>query len=852
MGRTLENTKAFISPRPLRVAFLVDESEHWSVILSAIFAECYGRWGGRFNLIVPCDDNNVRQSYMPWLKAYDADIVYSYVELTNHSIENLHEVLNPSYLVKHRLPDKKHDFWSYRPQLPMPGLTSLSVAPIASRTSVFAPQEATVLLDKHPQMQPSLFLQHSFGFYETSRTGNWPIARDTEAYMASLTIVAKETLDNPSIRPHVRGESVTDEAALLKRIGGQRNIMGVAQLSAAICPRFEFADNRWCNGATIIVGDSFANRLLFWNARSHLPAWMDDKVVTLQVAKEDIEDPIRLASIIDIIRNRIHASEGGGGQLRLTLRSAAHSQPELDAFTAIFRAADTWNAYRGEALTSEDDCIPDHGAVQHGRFQLMGPSFPSPADLHEVIAGSAFRPPNLQPRHLREISPLPLSLKNGVWCLDVDLERSVNHSRFDNVTHRWRLPRRLRMTSAFIEPYQIGPNGPLGYPRVNAAGILSIFASDGAIIPEVSTPTDEAAFRSALTRINPPPSFDQSIHLKLEAPVRDIGPSDKGKYLTALLTLGQSVNGAAEIFLNEFWRAQFEEIGATPSANDVRLTDVRHTVEKRFKGAAITTEDDIDRLARLILKEAREVRNGSRYLHFDRVAERFENFRNTFWTKNEPMAPREEWDIWEQNSLPKSMQYLCERKILHQGFEWRCPQCRNRNWISIIDLSTKMICNICEAERPAPVNEPWHFRLNGFVLEGLREHGMLAYIWCLHRVLKRSKSSFFFLEPQELFYDIAPKRRQPSAEVDLLIVADGVVHLCEAKTSDRKIDLQKLSAVARRLRPDFVTLAVMEEWTTTLEKKANQLRELLSGTDIQVELMTLLPADVESAPNLPH
>jgi hypothetical protein len=41
---------AYTRPRPIRVAFLVDENEHWAVMLDAIFANCYSRWGGRFNL----------------------------------------------------------------------------------------------------------------------------------------------------------------------------------------------------------------------------------------------------------------------------------------------------------------------------------------------------------------------------------------------------------------------------------------------------------------------------------------------------------------------------------------------------------------------------------------------------------------------------------------------------------------------------------------------------------------------------------------------------------------------------------------------------------------------------------
>jgi hypothetical protein len=78
--------KGWARPRPLRVAFLVEEDEHASLTLDGIFADCYARWGGRFSLIVPCFQGRITPSYWPWLEAYDPDIVYSYVPLTRTGV----------------------------------------------------------------------------------------------------------------------------------------------------------------------------------------------------------------------------------------------------------------------------------------------------------------------------------------------------------------------------------------------------------------------------------------------------------------------------------------------------------------------------------------------------------------------------------------------------------------------------------------------------------------------------------------------------------------------------------------------------------------------------------------------
>jgi len=69
--------KALVRPRPIRVAFFLEEHMHSHAMMQAIYADCYGRWGGRFSLIIPCENGNVRPSYLPWLVAYDPDVIYS-------------------------------------------------------------------------------------------------------------------------------------------------------------------------------------------------------------------------------------------------------------------------------------------------------------------------------------------------------------------------------------------------------------------------------------------------------------------------------------------------------------------------------------------------------------------------------------------------------------------------------------------------------------------------------------------------------------------------------------------------------------------------------------------------------
>jgi hypothetical protein len=103
-----------------------------------------------------------------------------------------------------------------------------------------------------------------------------------------------------------------------------------------------------------------------------------------------------------------------------------------------------------------------------------------------------------------------------------------------------------------------------------------------------------------------------------------------------------------------------------------------------------------------------------------------------------------------------------------------------------------------------------------------------------------------------LFYSSASAEAgRPDAELDLLIVADGVVRVAEAKSSRQGINVTKTAELAKRLRPDTVTLAVMESPSIALTTKLTELEQQLAGSDIAAELMTLQPGDIDDSPTLP-
>jgi hypothetical protein len=119
--------KGWARPRPLRVAFLIEDGERASLALDGLFADCYNRWGGRFSLIVPCVNGRIVPNYWPWLEAYDPDIVYSYLPLSRADILEVHERLSPAQYASHELDRKPRlDVFGFKPSYEFSPLSSLS------------------------------------------------------------------------------------------------------------------------------------------------------------------------------------------------------------------------------------------------------------------------------------------------------------------------------------------------------------------------------------------------------------------------------------------------------------------------------------------------------------------------------------------------------------------------------------------------------------------------------------------------------------------------------------------------------------------------------------------------------
>ena len=136
MWTTSKSLNAKICPRPARIAYLLSE-EPSEVLLDILIAESLSRWGGRRTPLIPTNGKSIAPGYWALLNLWDADIIYSYVALSEEMEKRLFCIFAPSEVRLHEKLTDHEDAYGLRPDYTgnFQFLSSLSLLPIFARRS---------------------------------------------------------------------------------------------------------------------------------------------------------------------------------------------------------------------------------------------------------------------------------------------------------------------------------------------------------------------------------------------------------------------------------------------------------------------------------------------------------------------------------------------------------------------------------------------------------------------------------------------------------------------------------------------------------------------------------------------
>ncbi|QJW82556.1 hypothetical protein [Burkholderia glumae] len=802
-------------PRPVRIAYLLEAGEDSQRWLDAIFAECFGRHGGRQSLIVPVADCVISERYRDWLRVLDPDVIVTLTYDNDAMVSTLVELLPDTTIFQRK---RQRDNVEMRPRMRLDpaGLTALSWLPFLKANSGPLRSAPDLILDCYPAWEDDGFITDNFGTLHGSMD-QFPIHSQLDEFVRGLLLTPADAPEDRWNFRCVNTEEAQDGYEVVERMARDGRVVTLGHLSNLYCQPHR-PDHPWTEGFCLVVGDSFEDRLSCWNAGLLFDDAHGQVYKTLRVPAAIRSDEVRTRRIGSFLRSTNWLGPQHGPR-RIIVRSRSLGASDLDDFVKWLSEA-TMAVAGFEAISSIDDCCPPDTQRVYRAYHLGGPA-PVMAEAGVRDATTTVVVPKPTPlAYCVGLNPL---FSQGHWYLDLSVDRLADTGRYQNVREVWQLPMRTQLVPMFCERKNA---------RLLRDGELAVRVNADTQTIEVKQPDDSDVFASIFAGR---PQFlypDMRESLQQSTAYEYSAPSDKGRYLQGVLGMLGSLDDAARVFGSHFWRAVFHKMAA-PAEGQVQ--EVIRKLKKRLIGKAgrleVESDDDWERMAKSViaLRGMRSPRYTTKLAHLEMDWEA--ELRAACDTYQNLGESREAILQDGPRMLKRSLAMLCEVGVFHRGHEWVCRHCSHRNWAAVDALRGMLSCAVCRRDHALPIDLHLDFRLNEFISTCVREHDTLTMVWALSELQRQARRSFIFAPQTALFRSYPERPRQPpDRELDIVCVVDGKLTLGEAKSSVAMIsatEIATLAEVANELTPDVVVLAARTGDQRKLDEKVRDLQGLI-------------------------
>lgn len=726
MWTTNRTLNAKLTPRPARIAYLIPESAEHN-LLDRLIEESLSRWGGRRTPFIPTNGISIDSTYWTFLDYWDADIIYSYSDLSDELQDRLYYSFAPSEIIMHNEVNRtNNDKPTFQGNYQF--LSSLSLLPLFDRKAQSINASLPEIVDYEIWDEDIRDLADSFGFVSRSCIGKslHPYAKRTsfrqEGYARQFhereTTYAKDTIQ------------------WIESIAEDPTVLTLSRLADMLCPSLNFWSNYktgWNDYLTVVIGDGTSDRILAWNAQHRYSTLnLGDDIPILRLSPKRFE-----AGIPDwftkwiTARNHRHLEHSNTKQVKL--KSCSLSKPELDRIAELMHTNyilistehyENPNVFESPDLSSQSGIWFVPGVKANNiRFKNNELDVPLSAPQHiDVSKASQFF--------------------HGVWASELVIERIEDHSQSDNQHHTWTFPRRLRLETAIeFENYaseifrRIAPVVPPP-PRPNKNGSLTIWDCIDWTRPVLTLPSDYSAFCQALYKV---PYTSPVMRRKLRDATnetrntiwnrrfRGVTISDKGRDLLGVLQFFRSLPEAL-IYLNDrFWTQVIARLSPEePQDKEKYIREIVHMIEASYNPES-KTATDFSKIAQRALELA------SRSFSSQEI--KTYNFESLYEQAKQLREIRQDQGNELKKYLTSAVTHLRNQEFLWQGFHWKCSFCQHGNWLSLERLTAISCCEICRKEKSSPVAGGLDLRLNPFV-----EHAFASgssqgpVLWCLNQL----------------------------------------------------------------------------------------------------------------------
>lgn len=776
LGKTVE---AKAANRPVKIAYLVpfDDAPNTHMNLDAVFFESYTRWGGAYTLVIPTKAHEfLAAGYGEWLKYFDPDFIYSYVDLDAAFVEAIDRLCCPIAFLKHekmKREDREIDWRSFLPRW------DHYIQPVSSISTIQSPVSHPQFPHEERPREPTVFTQYGTAPANRFLADNFGIAFDIHnvthaipGFFKTLCLVPPDLPGNV-----VAGtERCFSTLEALSAISDRKAtpVARLAMVNSAGVPRPESLN--WAFAFRLIIGSTPLDRIHFWNCRHLGDSWSDES--NALILEPAFFDDAELVKQLGQYLNKHNFLGYGNGPYQAEIHSSSVAADILNTIRDKLKPH-TWNAVN-VGLAFNAPVIPTQKDLDERIYDNTTDitTIKLTEDSNEITA--------TEPAHFIYIPAQFKGVARGQWIVELSVQRHNNLSRYSNVIDTWTLPRRRKIVCAFTERLAKPTLGG----RLALVPSIENFPFRGQAIRntssyEIHLPSDETFFRH-LTLEFPVHRGDDLRATIPRAGYRDLAISDKGQNLRGVISLFDHLSTAFAILTNKFWRSV-----------------LAHAKEDNTKPRTF----DWNKLYSLIPNDQGTLQLLTRELHFDNVGT----------TKK-----------YLRDSLTDTLEHLVRLNVFYQVASWRCEYCGHSNSRSFDNMKIKNNCDICEAEYFAPIDIEWQYELNDFVYRSLHKHSGLPVLWTLGILQERMHAGSFWYLPEVDLYerDDDPESKN---EIDILAMLDGAFYAVEVKLS-ASIFLNKPGAIDKfvktveRLRPDVALLAFEKFCAADEDKDATKVK----------------------------
>lgn len=744
--------------RAIKIAYLIPYAEiaENHLIIDAVFYESYTRWSGARTLIIPTDSQKfLYEEYQDWLAFYDPDFIYSYVDLDQQFIEQIDNLCSPIAFLRHK--DRNNpDSTCWRDYLPDMQLYFKPVSSISAIHSPYAGYRRAFGGEQEPKMTvvtqfgdpKNRFLYDNFGAAFDLLTCTNPIPG-----LYDTLCLAPKGLDE---RINVGTQKVNSISDILFQIS-MRKAFPISRFAMAHSKSIHRVEPySWSKAFNLIVGETCLDRIHFWNSRHFSPDYVDTQgaLIINNAHVDNHEFIIQLGKYLNNLNFL-----GQHGTPKVEIRSFSYSYEELSSVREKLVKC-TFNSVFLDKKKFDKPAIPSKADFESFYFREQDIKAYKVSENNNKIQAA-------EPEHFHYTPPRFINLNEGQWIVELKIDRHNNLSRFSNVIDSWLLPRRRNVVTAFsknlgkitktnhLALLPTTKDFPFGSERIRKDYTYDLYLPD-----------DETVFNLLISQTRPYPVDDLRSQLSEET-YEDIAVSDKGQNLRGVISMFTSLNEAAEILTNKYWRELFRE--RMISKADIVFTI--NELEGRLPNSKTVKE---------------KLREKLKFGNIGQVGE------------------------YLRANLLDTLEFFLRRSVFFRLYQWRCSYCGNSNTLIFDRMRNMNNCEICSNEHFAGIDLDWKYKLNGFVYSSLIERSGLPVLWTLGHLHTLTHNSFYYLPEVDLFPKY--KNRNERQEIDILCVLDGKLYAVEVKLSairfiEQEEEIEKFIKKINLIRPDVALLA---------------------------------------------